>query len=52
MMRYDENVHLLVYINESGTCDNDTFKRFKDLITGPIIFKSYKGSDKYLEQLI
>jgi hypothetical protein len=51
-MRYDENVHLLVYINESGTCDDDTFKRFKELITVPIIFKSYKECDKYLEELI
>ena len=37
VIRNDETVHLVVYINESGQCDDDTFNRFQELITVPIV---------------
>jgi hypothetical protein len=51
MIRNDMNVHLLVYINESGRCDDDTFKRFEELIEVPIEYVSYANADKYLKNL-
>ena len=29
VVRNDPNTHLLVYINERGECDDDTFERFQ-----------------------
>ena len=52
VVRSDPCVHLLVYINESGTCDDDTFDRFQQLITVPIIYVKYSQCEKYLKQLL
>ena len=52
VVRADPCVHLLVYINESGTCDDDTFDRFQQLITVPIIYVKYDQCEKYLKQLL
>ena len=52
VVRSDPSVHLLVYINESGTCDDDTFDRFQQLITVPIIYVKYSQCEKYLKQLL
>lgn len=52
VIRNDDNVHLLVYINESGQCDDDTFDRFQQLITVPVIFVKYGDCEKYLKELI
>ena len=38
IVRNDPNVHLLVYVNQKGECDDDTFERFQSLIECPIIF--------------
>ena len=40
IVRNDPNVHLLVYVNQKGECDDDTFERFQSLIECPIIFVS------------
>ena len=50
--RNDPNAHLLVYINENGQCDDDTFDRFQSLINVPIIFVKYNDSEKYLRELL
>ena len=52
VVRADPCVHLLVYINESGNCDDDTFDRFQQLITVPIIYVKYDQCEKYLKQLL
>ena len=52
VIRNDPNVHLLVYINEKGECDDDTFDRFQQLITVPIMFVKYTDSEKYLKRLL
>ena len=52
VIRNDDNVHLLVYINESGQCDDDTFSRFQELITVPIVFVKYDDCEKFLKRLI
>ena len=52
VIRNDDNVHLLVYINESGQCDDDTFSRFQELITVPIVFVKYVDCEKFLKRLI
>ena len=52
VVRNDENCHLLVYINEKGECDDDTFERFQQLISVPIIFVKYSDSDKFLSKLL
>ena len=52
VIRNDRNVHLLVYINESGQCDDDTFQRFQELITVPVIFVKYSECEAFLKQLI
>ena len=36
--RNDPNAHLLVYINENGQCDDDTFDRFQSLISVPSLY--------------
>ena len=52
VIRNDETVHLLVYINESGQCDDDTFDRFQQLIDVPIMFVKYADAERYLRQLL
>ena len=52
IIRNDETVHMLVYINESGQIDDDTFNRFEELITVPIIYVKYADYEKFLKQLI
>ena len=52
VIRNDETVHLLVYINESGQCDDDTFDRFQQLIDVPIMFVKYADAEQYLCQLL
>ena len=52
VIRNDETVHLMVYINESGQCDDDTFNRFQELITVPIVFVKYDDCEKFLKELI
>ena len=52
VIRNDETAHLLVYINESGQCDDDTFDRFQELIDIPIIFVKYADAEQYLRQLL
>ena len=51
VIRNDETAHLLVYINESGQCDDDTFQRFQQLIEIPIMFVKYADAEQYLRQL-
>jgi hypothetical protein len=46
VLRNDSNVHMLIYINESGEIDDDTFERFQELITVPISFVKYKDAEK------
>lgn len=50
--RIDPNAHLVIYINENGTCDDDTFKRFKELIDLPIAYVKYSEAEKFLKKLI
>ena len=52
IVRNDECCHLLVYINESGTSDDDTFNRFEQLIDVPIVFVKYDECEKFLKELI
>ena len=52
VIRNDSNVHLLIYINESGEIDDDTFDRFQELITIPVLFVKYKDSEKCLRGII
>ena len=52
VVRNDECCHLLVYINEKGECDDDTFERFQQLINVPIVFVKYKDCDKFLSTLL
>ena len=49
---YDPNCHLLVYINESGEEDDDTFTTLKHLINVPIIIIKYSKAEEYLKKLI
>ena len=52
VLRNDPNTHLLVYINEKGDSDDDTFDRFEELITVPVVFVKYADSEKFLKQLL
>ena len=52
VVRNDPNVHMMVYINESGECDDDTFERFQQLIEVPIVFVRYIDSEKFLKELL
>ena len=52
VIRNDPNTHLLIYINEKGDCDDDTFDRFEELINIPIVFVKYSDSEKFLKQLL
>jgi hypothetical protein len=51
VIRNDPNVNCLIYINESGTLDDDTFKRFQQLIDIPIVYISYDTADEYLKKI-
>ena len=51
MVRNDPCVHMLVYINESGQIDDDTFERFEELITTPIIYVKYADYEKFLKRI-
>jgi hypothetical protein len=50
VIRNDPNVNQLIYINESGTLDDDTFKRFIQLIDVPITYIPYNDADNYLKK--
>ena len=50
--RIDENAHLVIYINENGACDDDTFATFRELIYLPIVYVKYSEAEKYLRKLI
>ena len=39
-----------MYINEKGECDDDTFERFQQLISVPIMFVKYSNCEKYLKK--
>ena len=52
IVRNDPNVHLLVYVNQKGECDDDTFERFQSLIECPIIFVKYDQCEEYLKTLL
>ena len=52
VIRNDRNTHLMIYINESGECDDDTFDRFQELINVPILFVKYKDSEECLRNII
>ena len=52
IIRNDDCCHLLVYINESGESDDDTFNRFEQLIDVPIVFVKYDDCEKFLQELI
>jgi hypothetical protein len=52
VLRNDSNVHMLIYINESGEIDDDTFERFQELITVPILFVKYKDAEKCLRSIL
>ena len=50
--RYDPNAHLLVYINEKGESDDETFDTFKGMVELPIVYVKYSEIIKYMQQLI
>ena len=39
--RIDPTAHLLVYVNQKGSCDDDTFETFKEMIEIPIEYVRY-----------
>jgi hypothetical protein len=51
VIRNDPNVNALIYINESGELDDDTFKRFTQLIDVPIVYVKYNDADNYLQRI-
>jgi hypothetical protein len=51
VIRNDVNVNALIYINESGQIDDDTFKNFQCLITVPIVCIPYADADNYLHKI-
>ena len=52
VIRNDPNVHMLVYVNDKGESDDETFQRFEELITVPIVYVSYDNCEEYLRQLL
>ena len=50
--RIDPNAHLLVYVNQHGKCDDDTFDRLKEMIEIPIIYVKYSDVEMFLKNLI
>jgi hypothetical protein len=51
IIRNDPTVNMLIYINESGQLDDDTFDRFKELIDVPIVYIKYSDADDYLQKI-
>ena len=52
IVRRDANVHALIYINEKGECDDDTFERLQQLIDVPVVFVRYADCEKYLHEML
>ena len=52
VVRNDPNTHLLVYINEKGECDDDTFERFQELIDADVVFVKYQDAEQFLKKLL
>ena len=52
VVRNDPNVHMMVYINESGECDDDTFERFQELIDADVVFVKYQDAEQFLKKLL
>ena len=50
--RIDPNAHLVIYINENGKCDDDTFATFRELIYLPVVYVKYSEAEKFLRKLI
>ena len=50
--RYDQCAHLVVYVNEKGESDDDTFSRFKDMIELPIAYVKYSDIINFMKKLI
>ena len=50
--RIDPHAHLVIYINENGSCDDDTFSTFKELISLPIAYVKYSEAENFLRKLI
>jgi hypothetical protein len=49
VIRNDDNVNCLIYINDKGQLDDDTFSRFTQLITVPIIYVKYSDANEFLK---
>ena len=52
VVRNDPNTHLLIYINEKGECDDDTFERFQELIDADVVFVKYEDAEQFLKQFL
>lgn len=50
--RNDDNVNCLLYVNEKGECDDDTFERLQQLIQVPVIFIKYDSCETYLQKYL
>ena len=50
--RMDPNAHLLIYVNEKGESDDDTFDVFKEMIELPICYVKYSEIEKYMKKLL
>ena len=50
--RYDRNAHLLIYVNEKGESDDDTFSIFKDMIELPIAYVKYSEFEDFMKHIL
>ena len=50
--RIDPTAHLLVYVNQKGSCDDDTFETFKEMIEIPIEYVRYDNVEGFLKKLL
>ena len=50
--RYDPCAHLVVYVNEKGESDDDTFSTFKDMIDLPIAYVKYSEIVNFMKKLL
>ena len=50
--RTDQNAHLLIYVNEKGESDDDTFSIFKDMIELPIAYVKYSEFEDFMRRLL
>lgn len=50
--RTDPNAHLLIYVNEKGETDDDTFSVFKDMIELPIAYVKYSEIEQFMKRLL